>query len=144
MPAPTFSDTEPFARLCSVAPMHGGESIHQPAVKVLALGLVGGVIGGFFGIGGGIVLVPLIVYALKGDQHTAHATSLGSIVLISIASMIRYAVDGNIDFDFGIALGAGGLAGSMIGASVMHRLSANSLRIVFSVVLIVVGVRMAL
>lgn len=116
--------------------------IQQPVPKVLLLGLVGGVIGGFFGIGGGIVLVPLIVYALKGDQHTAHATSLGAIVLISIASMIRYAIDGNIDVDFGIALGVGAIVGSTIGASIMHRLSANTLRIVFSVVLIVVGVRM--
>ncbi len=122
--------------------MSTAHAIQQPALKVLILGLVGGVIGGFFGIGGGIVLVPLIVYALKGDQHTAHATSLGAIVLISIASMIRYAIDGNIEFDFGIALGVGGIVGSTIGAGVMHRLSANTLRIVFSVVLIVVGLRM--
>lgn len=122
--------------------MSTSHAIQQPVPKVLLLGLVGGVIGGFFGIGGGIVLVPLIVYALKGDQHTAHATSLGAIVLISIASMIRYAIDGNIDVDFGIALGVGAIVGSTIGASIMHRLSANTLRIVFSVVLIVVGVRM--
>jgi uncharacterized membrane protein YfcA len=122
--------------------MSTSHAIQQPVLKVLLLGLVGGVIGGFFGIGGGIVLVPLIVYALKGDQHTAHATSLGAIVFISIASMIRYAIDGNIDVDFGIALGVGAIVGSTIGAGVMHRLSANTLRIVFSVVLIVVGIRM--
>ena len=116
--------------------------LEQPALLILALGLVGGVVGGFFGVGGGIVLVPLIVYALKGDQHTAHATSLGAIVLIAIASTIRYAIDGNINPGFGIALGVGGVVGSIAGAQLMHRLSADTLRIVFSIVLIAVGLRM--
>ena len=115
---------------------------NRPALLILTLGLVGGVVGGFFGVGGGIVLVPLILYALKGDQHTAHATSLGAIVLIATASTIRYGIDGNINVGFGIALGVGGVLGSMIGATAMHRLSANTLRLVFAVVLIVVGLRM--
>lgn len=122
--------------------MQSPTSIQQPVLKVLVLGLIGGVTAGFFGIGGGIVMVPLILYALKGDQHTAHATSLGAIVLISLASMTRYAIDGSIEIGFGIALGIGGIVGSMVGATVMNRVSAGTLRIVFSIVLVVVGLRM--
>ncbi len=144
MPGRSSLPIRRWRRWGSVAPVQPKLSVDQPAIKVLALGLAGGIIGGFFGVGGGIVLVPLIVYVLKGDQHTAHATSLGAIVLISAASALRYGLDGNIDLDFGLALGVGGVVGSMIGATAMHRLSPNTLRLVFALVLIVVGVRMVM
>lgn len=113
-------------------------------VKPLVVGLAGGALSGFFGVGGGIVLVPLLLLFLKLDQHGAHATSLAAIFLIAIAAFAGYATSDSVDLAIGMALGLGGLVGSVVGASFMHRMSPNTLRGVFSVALIVAGVRMIL
>ncbi len=112
--------------------------------RALLVGLVGGLLSGFFGVGGGIVLVPLLVLVLAFDQHAAHATSLAAIFLIAISAFLGYLTADAVDIPVGLALGLGGMAGSAIGASLMHRMSANGLRAVFAVALIVAGVRMVI
>lgn len=110
--------------------------------RSVAVGVAGGLLGGFFGVGGGIVLVPLILLVLGFDRHRAHATSLGAIVLISAASFAGYAAGGEVDVGFGVVLGIGGVIGSSVGASVAHRMSPNALRATFAIVLIAAGIRM--
>lgn len=105
----------------------------------LAVGLAGGVLSGFFGVGGGIVMVPLLVGVLHFGQHEAHATSLAAIFLIAVAAFAGYLSAGEVDPLVGVSLGVGGVAGSIIGAQVMHRMSPNTLRGVFAVVMIAAG-----
>lgn len=112
--------------------------------KLLIVGALGGFVGGFFGVGGGIILVPLILWILTKDRHIAHATSLAAIIIIATFGMIGFAVDGNVDPGVGIALGLGGVVGATIGANLMHRLSPSTLKIVFSIVLIASGLRMVI
>lgn len=107
------------------------------------VGILGGFVAGFFGVGGGIVLVPLILWMLKTDRYIAHATSLAAIFLISLFGMFGFAVDGRVDWAAGSALAVGGVVGAAYGAGLMGRLSPATLRIVFGVVLIVAGARMA-
>lgn len=110
--------------------------------RLLLVGLAGGFIGGFFGVGGGIVLVPLILWVLTKDRHIAHATSLAAIIVIATAGMVGFAVDGNVDWTVGAGLAIGGVVGGAYGARLMDRLSPSTLRAVFGVVLIVSGLRM--
>jgi hypothetical protein len=110
--------------------------------RVLVVGLAGGLLSGFFGVGGGIVMVPLILAVLDTDRHRAHATSLAAIFLIALSALIGYARAGNLDLGVGLALGAGGLVGSAAGAQLMHRMSATSLKVVFAVLLVATGARM--
>lgn len=112
--------------------------------KLLLVGVLGGFVGGFFGVGGGIVLVPLILWILTTDRHIAHATSLAAIIIIATFGMVGFAVDGNVDPGVGIALGLGGVVGAAIGANLMHRLSPNALKVVFAIVLIASGLRMVI
>ncbi len=117
----------------------------KPGLLSLALvGIVAGLFSGILGVGGGIVMVPLMVGVLHFDQHRAHATSLAAIVLIAISGAARFAWAGEVEWAVGLALGVGGVVGSTVGAHLMNRLSATSLRFVFGVVMILAGLRMAL
>jgi len=111
------------------------------AWKLVLIGLVAGLLSGGFGVGGGIILVPLLV-GVGMDRHRAHATSLASIFPIALAGAITFGVSGEIDIGLGIAVGIGGVLGSMVGASLMHRLSTRSLSIFFGLVILGAGIRM--
>lgn len=110
--------------------------------KYLLIGGATGLLSGFFGVGGGIVLIPLLIFLLKLEQHRAHATSLAAIFIVAGAGLIRFAVAGEVNWGVGLALGLGGLFGSTFGARTMQRMSPLVLRFVFSGVLTVVGVAM--
>ncbi|MDX1448243.1 MAG: sulfite exporter TauE/SafE family protein [Acidimicrobiia bacterium] len=112
--------------------------------RLILIAAAGGALSGFFGVGGGIVLVPLIMYFLAAGRKTAHATSLGAIVALSFAGMLGFAVSGEVDWVVGVTIGIGGVVGGATGAHYMNRLSPRTLRAVFAVVLIVAGVRMVL
>lgn len=122
----------------------------QPAVRsgfdprLIVIAAAGGALSGFFGVGGGIILVPLIIYFLSVPRKTAHATSLGAIVALSTAGMVGFALSGEVNWVVGITIGAGGIIGGSLGAHYMNRLSPRTLRLVFAVVLIVAGIRMVL
>ncbi len=108
------------------------------------IGVAAGLFAGFFGVGGGIIIVPLLVAFGRASQHTAHATSLAAIFVISLSALGGYATSGEVDFGLGVALGIGGIVGSSLGASLMHRLSPTTLKLVFAGLLVVLGTRMVL
>ncbi len=87
-------------------------------------------------------MIPLMLGVLHYDQHTAHASSLAAIIVIAAAGAVTFAASGEIDFTVGIAMGLGGVAGSTVGAQVMHRLSAANLKLVFALVVVAAGFRM--
>lgn len=111
---------------------------------MIVIAAAGGALSGFFGVGGGIILVPLIMYFLAAPRKTAHATSLGAIVALSFAGMLGFALSGAVDWVVGFTIGAGGVIGGVAGAHLMNRLSPRTLRLVFAVVLIGAGFRMVL
>ena len=112
--------------------------------RILIVGIAGGFVGGFFGVGGGIVLVPLILWVLKTERHRAHATSLAAIIVIAISGMAGFAVEGQVDWVVGAGLAIGGVLGAGYGANLMDRLSPATLRHVFAAVLIIAGLRMVI
>lgn len=116
---------------------------HLEPWKLVLIGLAAGVLGGGLGVGGGIILVPLLV-AVGLDRHRSHATSLAAIVFIASAGAISFGVSGEIDVVTGVTVGIGGILGSVIGTSVMHRVSAKALTIVFGFLLLVGAIRMIL
>jgi len=111
------------------------------AWKLALIGLTAGLLSGGFGIGGGIVMVPLLV-AVGLDRHRAHATSLAAIVPIAVAGAVAFGISGEIDLGVGVLVGAGGVVGSVLGASLMNRMSSRSLSIVFGLVLLAASIRM--
>ncbi|REK12782.1 MAG: sulfite exporter TauE/SafE family protein [Actinobacteria bacterium] len=111
--------------------------------KLVFVGVAAGVLGGGLGLGGGIIMVPLLMY-VGFDRHAAHATSLAAIVLIALSGSLSFGLSGELDLAVGLTIGVGGVVGSVIGATFMNRMSARSLTVVFAFVLIVAGARMVL
>ncbi len=108
--------------------------------KLLAIGLGGGLLSGLLGVGGGIVMVPLLVFWAGYAQREAHATSLGAIIPISIAGIATYGVAGEVRYGTALALAAGSVVGAPIGARLLARIDERSLKIVFGVFLVAVSV----
>jgi uncharacterized protein len=113
-------------------------------VALLIVGLVGGLMSGLFGVGGGIVMVPMLASIAGLDHRRAAATSLAAIVPTSIAASIGYAANGAIDLVAAVLIGVGGIAGSQLGSRLLRRLSVRWLRWLFLALLLIVAVRMLL
>ncbi|MFV1961287.1 MAG: sulfite exporter TauE/SafE family protein [Acidimicrobiia bacterium] len=109
--------------------------------KLVLIGLAAGLVGGGLGVGGGIVLVPLLV-AVGFDQHRSHATSLAAIVLIAATGAVSFGMSGEVALGTGVTIGIGGIAGSVVGGSGMHRSNPRTLTIIFGIVLFVAALRM--
>jgi uncharacterized membrane protein YfcA len=108
--------------------------------KLLAIGLGGGLLSGLLGVGGGIVMVPLLVLWAGYAQRDAHATSLGAIIPISIAGIATYGVAGEVRYGTALALAAGAVVGAPIGARLLAGMDERLLKIVFGTFLVGVAV----
>lgn len=111
-------------------------------LKIVGFGLGAGVLSGLLGVGGGIILVPILVSLLGFAQHNAHATSLAVIVPTAVVSSIVYSFHGNIDIVLAVTLAAGSIVGASIGAKWMKHIPAAQLKRMFGALLVIVGVRM--
>ncbi|MGB3909007.1 MAG: sulfite exporter TauE/SafE family protein [Pseudolysinimonas sp.] len=111
---------------------------------LVLVGVIGGVFSGALGVGGGIVMVPLLLVLLRFDQRRAAATSLAAIVLSSISGAATYTVAGHTDVIAGLLLGAGGVAGTLVGTRLLKVLPIAVLRWGFIALLVVIALRMLL
>ena len=112
------------------------------AIIIIIIGFTAGMLSGLLGIGGGIILVPAMVYLLGMSQHRAHGTSLAVISLIALASSILYGKSGNVDWTIAIVLAVGGVMGALVGARLCSRTGAPQLRKFFGLLMAVVAVSM--
>ena|SRR5438128_920508 len=110
--------------------------------ELVVIGVLGGVLSGLLGVGGGIVMVPLLVLWAHYGQRDAHAASLGAIIPISIAGIATYGAAGQVRLGPAAALAAGSILGAQLGAGILARLDERILRSVFGVFLVAVAVVM--
>ncbi len=111
----------------------------------LLLGVVVGIVSGIVGIGGGVLIVPVLVYLFKMSQHRAQGTSLGALLLpIGFFAFWEYYKAGNADIKLGLVIAVGFAAGGYFGGLWAQHLSDLVLRRVFAVTLLAVGVKMLL
>lgn len=110
--------------------------------RYIAIGALGGVLSGLLGVGGGIVMVPLLVIWARATQRDAHAISLGAIIPISAASVLTYGVAGKVHPVEALALAVGSIAGARIGASALTRIEERPLKLVFGLFLGAVAILM--
>jgi uncharacterized membrane protein YfcA len=82
-----------------------------------------GAFAGMFGVGGGTIIVPLLVFWFAYDQRTATATSLAAIVVIGALGTASQAVYGNVDVPKGLLVAVPGMAGVLAGTAIQQRLS---------------------
>ena len=111
-------------------------------VKLAAIGVAAGFFGALFGVGGGIVIVPLLVMLLGFDQRRASATSLAAILVSSAAGAATYALHGDVKPGAAALVGLPAVAGVLAGVALQQRLSLQKLTYGFALLLAAVGVRL--
>jgi uncharacterized protein len=105
---------------------------------------MGGVLAGMFGVGGGIIMVPLLMLWARMDQRQAAATSLVAIVPTAVAGATTYGIAGEIDLVAAALVGAGAFAGAPLGAYLLRALPLAWLRWAFIVGMLVAAARLIL
>ncbi len=105
-------------------------------------GVLVGFVNGFLGAGGGIIVVPLIRYLLKLDVKVSHATAIFVILPICVASGIVYIIKGFFDFSVALPVLIGSLVGAVAGCFLLSKLKNNVIVYIFSVIMIVAGVKL--
>jgi uncharacterized protein len=110
--------------------------------QLVAIGLVGGLLSGLLGVGGGVIMVPLLVLWAGYGQRDAHAASLGAIIPISVAGILTYGIAGRVNWLDAAALAAGAVAGARIGAGMLARIDERALKIAFGCFLVAVSITM--
>ncbi len=112
----------------------------SPKVACLLTGGIGGFLAGLFGIGGGVIMVPLQMLLLHEKIKVAIQTSLGVIVITSISSCFGHALNNNVVWSVGIILGLGGLIGVQISTRFLPKLPDKVVRFCFYIMLTVLSI----
>jgi uncharacterized membrane protein YfcA len=113
-------------------------------VRLILIGLVAGFFSALFGVGGGIVIVPLLLLAARWDLRPAAATSLAAIGITATAGVVVYAVHGEVEPAYALLLGVPAAVGAAGGSALQQRLPIRTLSLLFAGLLAAIAVRMLL
>jgi uncharacterized membrane protein YfcA len=106
----------------------------------VVIGILGGLASGLFGVGGGIVIVPALIYWAGFSQHMATGTSLAVLLPpIGLAATIEYYRHGNVDIHAAIILATTMLIGAWGGAWIANRMEGPTLRLLFGIFISLLG-----
>jgi uncharacterized membrane protein YfcA len=109
--------------------------------KLVIIGVVAGISSGFFGIGGGIVIVPALIYWVGYNQHRAVGTSLAVLLPpVGLAATLEYYRKGNVDIRAAMIIAVSMLLGGYVGAFGANKLSGPHLRLLFGLFVLGLGV----
>ncbi len=112
-------------------------------IILIIVGIAAGMLGGMVGIGGGIVIVPALIYFLGFSQKSAQGTSLGLLLLpVGILGVMQYYKQGHVDFKIVAFVAIGFLAGSYFGSKIALSLPQETVKKIFAILLIIVAVKM--
>ena len=106
------------------------------------IGLIAGAISGLFSTGGGMIIVPSLMYIFKLNSIKARATSLVIVLLMVLTSSFFYYKNNYIDLKISVFCALGGLIGGYIGSKILKKFSDKFLRIIFIFFLIYVSIKM--
>lgn len=109
----------------------------------VALGIVAGILAGMFGIGGGVILIPALVYLFGLTQHQAQGTTLAIMIPpIGLLAALRYYYSGNVKLGMAGFICVGFLVGGLIGAQLIQSVPDILLKRFFGVFLLIVSLSM--
>lgn len=102
--------------------------------------MVAGFFSALFGVGGGLVIVPLLLLIAHFAERPAMATSLGAIAFTALAGTIRYGFHGDVEWGYAALIGLPASLGAVVGTAVQQRMRQRWLSLAFAALLVVVGV----
>jgi uncharacterized protein len=110
--------------------------------RLILIGLAAGLFSALFGVGGGIVIVPLLILAAGVPAHVATATSLAAIGITALSGATRYGIEGHLDIGHAALVGLPAAGGAVLGATLAQRIDARPLTLAFAGLLAAIAVWM--
>ena len=114
-------------------------------ISLIAIGLLGGMLSGMFGIGGGVIMVPLMVFLLSFTQHQAQGTSL-AVLSFPVAFVAAYnyykSGDNVVDWKFAAIIAASFIIGGYLGSKLAITINQTLLKKLFSIMLLIAAIKM--
>lgn len=115
----------------------------QMILILLLIGVAAGMLGGMVGVGGGIIIVPSLVYFLGMSQLNAQGTSLALILLpVGILGVIQYHKQGYVDYKVVLMLALGFVLGSFFGSKISLSLPQETVKKFFAILMILIAIKM--
>ena len=112
-------------------------------IILIIIGIAAGVLSGLFGVGGGIIIVPALVFFIGMNQHTAQGTSLGLMLLpIGILAAMNYFRSGNLDVRAGLIIAIAFVIGGFFGSKIALGIEEVMLKRIFGVMLLAVSIKL--
>lgn len=115
----------------------------QTILILIMIGLVAGILGGLVGIGGGIIIVPSLVYFLHFTQYQAQGTSLALLMLpVGILGVMNYYKNGHVQINHVLFIAAGFVLGSFFGSKISLNTSQETVKKIFAVFMLLIALKM--
>lgn len=114
-------------------------------IFLVIIGLLAGFLSGVLGVGGGVVMVPLMVFLLGFTQHQAQGTSLAVLAVpVTLAAAYNYYQDGSLNWKYALVMALMFVIGGYLGSKLAISISEKILKQIFGVVLVILGLRMVI
>ena len=110
-------------------------------VKLISIGMGAGIISGLFASGGGLILVPALIYFLKMEDKKARGTAIARVLPMVLTSSIFYYQDNYINWKVAFFCAIGGIIGGIVGAKLLKKVPTKYVRIAFVIFLLYVSIR---
>lgn len=115
----------------------------QTILILVITGIAAGILGGLVGVGGGIIIVPALVYFLHFSQKSAQGTSLGLLLLpVGILGVLQYYKQGHVDLRVVLIIAIGFIAGSYFGSKIALSLPQETVKKIFAIMLLLIAFKM--
>ena len=112
-------------------------------IILIIIGFATGVLGGMVGVGGGVILVPALVFILGFSQLDAQGTSLALIMFpVGLLAVIQYYKQGHVDFNIVFLLAIGFVIGSFFGSKISLSIPQQTVKRIFAILMLVIAVKM--
>ena len=110
--------------------------------QLVLIGIAAGFFSALFGVGGGILIVPLLLLSERWQERPAMATSLAAIGIIAVAGAISYGIHGELKPGAAALVGLPAAAGAIAGTTLQQRIAGRTLSFLFALLLAGIGVKL--
>ena len=117
----------------------------QTIFMLVSIGLLAGMLSGFVGVGGGIIIVPALVFFLGLSQHQAQGTSLFVLMLPVVSfAVINYWKSGNVKWEYGLVIAMTFIIGAFLGSKLSLKIAPGLVQLLFGILMAYISFRMIL
>src|SRR4051812_27511507 len=125
--------------------MTAGKSPDHALLKLAAIGSLAGIFSGLFGVGGGTIIVPLLIFWFAYGERLATGTSLAAIVIVGLFGAIAQGgIYGNVHLATGLLLAIPAVAGVLVGTAIQQRIPQRAVSYLFALLLVAIAVELIL